>query len=168
MACFLVQKWWWTNLFALLLKLQALANLAYEMNAKSVALISSSRASVHTFLEDATALGIRAPHILELESLKNSNNKIRNNHERLPQKVEKFLRQLPQKRPVVAVVLEAVEAVAIGEYFIKTIFFFVKTIYWWKIALISRKSYLDFHYVTVKITGIYSYTEKISRETTFL
>ena len=100
--------------------MQALANLAYEMNAKSVALISSSRASVHTFLEDATALGIRAPHILELESLKNSNNKIRNNHEKLPQKVEKFLRQLPQKRPVVAVVLEAVEAVAIGKYFIKT------------------------------------------------
>ena len=102
------------------MKLQALANLAYEMNAKSVALISSSRASVHTFLEDATALGIRAPHILELESLKNSNNKIRNNHEKLPQKVEKFLRQLPQKRPVVAVVLEAVEAVAIGKYFMKT------------------------------------------------
>ena len=93
------------------LKLQALANLAYEMNAKSVALISSSRASVHTFLEDATALGIRVPHILELETL---NKKSKSSE--LPQKVEKFLRTLPTKRPVVAVVLEAVEAVAIAEY----------------------------------------------------
>ena len=93
------------------LKLQALANLAYEMNAKSVALISSSRASVHTFLEDATALGIRVPHILELETI---NKKSKSSE--LPQKVEKFLRTLPSKRPVVAVVLEAVEAVAIAEY----------------------------------------------------
>ena len=93
----------------MLLKLQALANLAYEMNAKSVALISSSRASVHTFLEDATALGIRVPHILELDSLHKKANE-------MPQKVEKFLKQLPHKKPVVAVVLEAVEAVAIAEY----------------------------------------------------
>ena len=37
--------------------LQALANLAYEMNAKRIALICSSRSTVHTLLEEATALG---------------------------------------------------------------------------------------------------------------
>ena len=77
------------------------------MNAKRIALISSSRATVHTFLEEATALGIRVPHILDLsqkESLE------------MPQKVEKFIRQLPGKRPVIAVIVEAVEAVAVAEH----------------------------------------------------
>ena len=89
---------------------QALANLAYEMNAKRIALISSSRSTVHTLLEEATALGIRVPHILELENTRKGESDFAD----LPQKVEKFLRKLQGKRPVVAVIVEAVEAVAIG------------------------------------------------------
>ena len=84
--------------------------MAYEMNAKRIALISSSRATVHSLLEEATALGIRVPNILEYEN---------NKHKKegsLPQQVEKFLKKLPGKRPVVAVIVEAVEAVAISEY----------------------------------------------------
>ena len=93
--------------------LQALANLAYEMNAKRIALISSSRSTVHTLLEEATALGIRVQHILELENIDRKGGE---SDSELPLKVEKFLRNLPGKRPVVAVIVEAVEAVAIAEY----------------------------------------------------
>ena len=81
------------------------------MNAKRVAVISSSRSTVHTLLEEATALGIRVPHILELENHKKTSE--------MPQKVERFLRDLPKSRnsrPVVVVIVEAVEAVAIAEY----------------------------------------------------
>ena len=85
--------------------------MAYEMNAKRIALISSSRSTVHTLLEEATALGIRVPHILELENTRKGES-----DSDLPQKVERFLRNLPGKRPVVAVIVEAVEAVAIAEY----------------------------------------------------
>ena len=76
------------------------------MNAKRIALISSSRTTVHTFLEEATALGIRVPHILDLSQKALE----------MPQQVEKFIRQLPGKRPVVAVIVEAVEAVAVAEH----------------------------------------------------
>lgn len=63
---------------------------------------------MHTFLEEATALGIRVPHILEFENHKTS--------AELAKKVENFLRKLPGKKPIVAVVVEAVEAVTIAEY----------------------------------------------------
>lgn len=82
--------------------------MAYEMNAKRIALISSSRATVHTLLEEATALGIRVPNVLDVENLKRASD--------LPQKVELFLKKMPGKRPVVVVIVEAVEAVAIAEY----------------------------------------------------
>ena len=87
--------------------------MAYEMNAKRIALISSSRSTVHTLLEEATALGIRVQHILELENIDRKGGE---SDSELPLKVEKFLRNLPGKRPVVAVIVEAVEAVAIAEY----------------------------------------------------
>ena len=83
------------------------------MNAKRIALISSSRSTVHTLLEEATALGIRVQHILELENIDRKGGE---SDSELPLKVEKFLRNLPGKRPVVAVIVEAVEAVAIAEY----------------------------------------------------
>ena len=56
--------------------------MAYEMNAKRIALISSSRSTVQTLLQEATALGIRVPDLLELENYKKS--------AEMPQKVEKF------------------------------------------------------------------------------
>ena len=43
-------------------------NLAYELDVGHLSLISSSRMTVQTFLAEATALGIRVPHILELNS----------------------------------------------------------------------------------------------------
>ena len=49
-----------------LLLLQAVVNLAYELEIDSLALISSSSMTVETFLAEATALGIRVPNILEL------------------------------------------------------------------------------------------------------
>ena len=49
-----------------LLHLQAVVNLAYELEIDSLALISSSSMTVETFLAEATALGIRVPNILEL------------------------------------------------------------------------------------------------------
>ena len=47
---------------------QAVVNLAYELNIDSLALISSSSMTVETFLAEATALGIRVPNILELNT----------------------------------------------------------------------------------------------------
>jgi hypothetical protein len=88
------------------------------MRAESVALISSSRLTVHTFLEEATTLGIRVPHILEFENHKKSS-------ENLPKKVEKFLKRLPGRKPIVVVIVEAVEAVAIAEYLKHARFVFV-------------------------------------------
>ena len=49
-----------------LLLLQAVVNLAYELEIDSLALIFSSSMTVETFLAEATALGIRVPNILEL------------------------------------------------------------------------------------------------------
>ena len=46
--------------------MQAVVNLAYELEIDSLALISSSSMTVETFLAEATALGIRVPNILEL------------------------------------------------------------------------------------------------------
>ena len=40
-------------------------NIAYEMNAEKMSVLSSSRATIETFLSEATALGIRVPHVLE-------------------------------------------------------------------------------------------------------
>ena len=62
-----------------------------------MALISSSRRTVQTFLSEATALGIRVPHILEL------NTRLRNG----PVQVEGFLKKIIRqgmdsgRRPVV-------------------------------------------------------------------
>ena len=44
---------------------QALVNIAYEMNADKMSVLSSSRTTIETFLSEATALGIRVPHVLE-------------------------------------------------------------------------------------------------------
>ncbi len=87
---------------------QALANLAYEMNAEMVSLISTSRSTVHNFLEEATALGIRVPHILEAKTSTDKKD--------LAKLVEKFIGGLPGRRPLVVVIVEAAEAVAIAEH----------------------------------------------------
>jgi hypothetical protein len=85
---------------------QALVNIAYEMNAEKMSVLSSSRTTIETFLSEATALGIRVPHVLEYRP-----------HEAdLPTKVESFLRKLPGKKPVVVLISEAGEAVAIAEH----------------------------------------------------
>ena len=43
-------------------------NLAYELDIDHLALISSSSMTVQSFLAEATALGIRVPNILELNT----------------------------------------------------------------------------------------------------
>jgi len=49
----------------LLLLLKALVNVAYEMGSSKLSIISSNKATIETFLSEATALGIRIPHVLE-------------------------------------------------------------------------------------------------------
>ena len=93
---------------------QALANLAYELDIGNVALISSSRRTVQTFLSEATALGIRVPHILELNSRLRST---------LPVQVESFLAKVTgqtsaDQRPAVAIIVEAGEAVAVADHLV--------------------------------------------------
>jgi hypothetical protein len=81
-------------------------NIAYEMSADKLSVLSSSRPTIDTFLSEATAIGLRVPHVLEYRP-----------HEAdLPSKVESFLRKLPGKRPVVVLIAEAGEAVAIAEH----------------------------------------------------
>ena len=81
-------------------------NIAFEMNTDKLSILSSSRSTIETFLSEATAVGIRVPHVLEYKP-----------HEpELPGKVEAFLRKLPGAKPVVVLISEAGEAVAIAEH----------------------------------------------------
>ena len=91
--------------------LQAIASLAaLELDIKSVNLISSSHRATQIFLSEATTLGIRVPKMLEL-----SHRQIND----APVRVENFLRLLSSNgdsEPVVAMIVNAREAVAIAEH----------------------------------------------------
>ena len=86
--------------------LQSLVNIGYEIGANKIALISSSQSTVASFLSESTTLGIRVPEILEL----------------IPKQVniglavEGFLRGLRRQLPVVAMILDAADIVAVAEH----------------------------------------------------
>lgn len=85
---------------------RSLVNIGYEIGANKIALISSSQSTVASFLSESTTLGIRVPEILEL----------------IPKQVniglavEGFLRGLRRQLPVVAMILDAADIVAVAEH----------------------------------------------------
>jgi len=85
---------------------RALVNIGSEVGATKIALISSSQATIESFLSESTTLGIRVPEILELIP----------HQVNIGPAVEGFLRSLRQRRPVVAMVLDAADVVAVAEH----------------------------------------------------
>jgi len=85
---------------------RALANIGLETGTRRIALISSSQQTMASFLAEATTLGIRVPEILELVPRQIN----------IGPAVEGFLRSIARPRPVVAVVLDPADVVAVAEH----------------------------------------------------
>ena len=85
---------------------RSLANIGAEMGASKIALITSSHATVASFLTEATTLGVRVQEILEVIPRQVN----------IGPAVEGFLRSLRRPRPVVAMVLEAADVEAVAEH----------------------------------------------------
>ena len=89
---------------------RSLATIGAEVGAAKIALITSSHATVASFLSEATTLGVRVQEILEVAPRQHN----------IGPAVEGFLRSIRRPRPVVAMVLEAADVEAVAEH-LKTV-----------------------------------------------
>ena len=89
---------------------KSLAHIGSELGVTKIALVTSSHATVASFLSEATTLGIRVQEILEVIPRQVN----------IGPAVEGFIRSIRRPHPAVAIVLEAADVEAVAEH-LKTV-----------------------------------------------